>query len=213
MTRTREPGAIGRRPLARRQHEWFREGEKRGVDLALRRCHARQRVFGNEDEVRESAVNSCAEEAHVCTDVGPSGAVRCTRSAGNLGGQSHLCSNRWNVDAGGELLADAPHARRDLVTENHTGGDSDLLLPRCDPKIRPAQGCGLDREEDLAWLDAWHGPTLERQRTRGLKRDRAHEIHGARIRHVSHSTHHIEQVFDMVGAMFNERRYAELHAH
>ena len=30
---------------------------------------------------------------------------------------------------------------------------------------------------------------------------------------MSHSTHHIEQVFDMVGAVFNERRYAELHAH
>lgn len=65
-------------------------------------------------------------------------------AAGDFRGEAHLGSRCGRVDSWAKVHAELPHARGDLVAEDHAGGDAVRLLSGDDTQVRAAQGRGFD---------------------------------------------------------------------
>lgn len=102
-------------------------------------------------------------------------------SAGNLRSESDLHARSGNVDPCGELASNAPHACGDFVPEDHARGDAVRFLSSRNAKVRAAQGCCFDGEENIAWAECWDGAFVEYQGTGGAKRRCEHGFHAPSI--------------------------------
>jgi len=127
------------------------EREVRWGDLASDGGNARERFFGNKDEVGEASIHPRSEQAHVRAHVGAVADTGRAVSAGNLRSESDLRAWSRNVDPCGEVASNAPHACGDFVPEDHTRGDAVRLLSSRNAQVRAAQSCCFDGEENVAW--------------------------------------------------------------
>ena len=76
-------------------------------------------------------------------------------AAGDFRGEAHLGSRCGRVDSWTKVHAELPHARGDLVAEDHAGGDAVRLLSGDDTQVRAAQSRGFDSQEDVARPQEW----------------------------------------------------------
>ena len=118
--------------------EWLGEREVRRGDLASDGGNARERFFGNKDEVGEASIHPRSEQAHVRAHVGAVAGTGRAASAGNLRSESDLRAWSGNVDPCGEVASNAPHACGDFVPEDHTRGDAVRLLSSRNAQVRAA---------------------------------------------------------------------------
>lgn len=83
--------------------------------------------------------------------------------------------------SGAKVHAELPHARGDLVAEDHAGGDAVRLLSGDDTQVRAAQSRGFDSQEDVARPQDWQWAANQGEGAGGRKRRCEHGIHATRI--------------------------------
>ena len=184
----------------------------------------RARPFGYADNVGESSVRSGSKERHVRADVRTSSRAGRAIAAGDFRGEAHLGSRCGRVDSWAKVHAELPHARGNLVAEDHAGGDAVRLLSGDDAQVRATQGRGFDAQEDVARPQDWQWAAKQGEGAWGGKRRCEHGIHATRIglvdlgrdsvvRRQSGSTQRYRTYVRYDGRVIDEPRYAELHAH